>query len=447
MREVRKFASAKVKVYQRNTVSYKIETVLQHIGNTGVAGLEMSADGFDESSMEEEDDSGGEGSTFQDVNTRKRRRKARAETASKLVKVTEIKEDEFKVTVKLVEVEETFGNGNPMRLTKEISNKVGAVKLAKILRNGSLLIICKDAGQQAKALGIKKLNGKDVKCNITGERRVRGVITGIPVSISEEEIKDNMKRAKVSKVQRMKTNRDGIKSDSLSVLITFEGEKLPEKVYLGYMCYDVRAYVPPPLRCFKCQKFGHIAAVCKGKKRCSRCGGEHDYGECEEGAKVKCCNCGGEHSAAYGGCEASKKAQEVQKVKVVQGISYAEAVKKVSEEAQIVAQKRQETRNERPVQQQAVAQMRQEARKCEACDKVKEETMIVNKNDFVMFMAEVINLAIQARSRTERIKIVVQTAVKYLDVKGLQWETVQTTLEDRKENDDSQQSLPCFGPY
>ena len=43
-----------------------------------------------------------------------------------------------------------------------------------------------------------------------------------------------------------------------------------------------------------------------------------------------CCNCGGEHSSAYRGCEVSKKAEEVQRVRVAQGIGYAEAIKKVS---------------------------------------------------------------------------------------------------------------------
>ncbi len=71
--------------------------------------------------------------------------------------------------------------------------------------------------------------------------------------------------------------------DSLLVMINFDQEKLPEKVYIGFMCNDVRLYIPPPLRCFKCQRCGHIAAVCKGKQRCGKCGGDHEYGKCQEG--------------------------------------------------------------------------------------------------------------------------------------------------------------------
>lgn len=83
--------------------------------------------------------------------------------------------------------------------------------------------------------------------------------------------------------------------------------------------------VPPPLRCFKCQKHGHVAAVCKGKLRCGRCA-EHEDGKCERGAKLECCNCGGERTSAYRGCEVSKRAAEVQRVKMSKGITSAEAV-------------------------------------------------------------------------------------------------------------------------
>ena len=154
-------------------------------------------------------------------------------------------------------------------------------------------------------------------------------------------------------------NREGIKCDSLSGMITFKEEKLPEKIYIGYMCYNVRLYIPPPLRCFKCQRFGHVAAVCKGKQRCGRCGGDHEYGKCAAGTKLKCCNCGEEHSSAYRGCKVSKRAAEVQRIKTTQGISYAEAVKKVTGDAQIP----------RPN-----GTTQKEIKTCNGCDQLKEET-------------------------------------------------------------------------
>lgn len=182
----------------------------------------------------------------------------------------------------------------------------------------------------------------------------------------------------------------------------------------AYMRYDVRLYVPPPLRCFKCQKYGHVAAVCKSKQRCGRCAGEHEYGKCERGAKLKCCNCGGEHTSAYRGCEASKRAEEVQRVKASRGITYAEAVRKVGMQP-----------NDSSVK---VAD-RQKMRDCEGCARIKEDTLIVGKRQFILFMVDIINCTAQTDRKTEKIKIIVKAAEKYLGVEAIGWEEVEDILK------------------
>ena len=83
------------------------------------------------------------------------------------------------------------------------------------------------------------------------------------------------------------------------------------------------------MRCFKCQRFGHLAAQCRGKLRCAKCGSEHEYGQCGDNTELKCCNCGGQHSVAYGGCVKQKEAKEVQKYKITHKVSYAEAIKNI----------------------------------------------------------------------------------------------------------------------
>lgn len=54
--------------------------------------------------------------------------------------------------------------------------------------------------------------------------------------------------------------------------------------------------MPKRMRCYNCREFGHMAMSCKKRKRCARCGGEHDYGKYGEGVEPKCCNCGGKHT-------------------------------------------------------------------------------------------------------------------------------------------------------
>lgn len=283
-------------------------------------------------------------------------------------------EDEFKVFIKLLQEGNTFDEWSPIQLTKTLHKEIGEVRCAKKLRNGSLLVICKNEEQQQKAIKIDKLNGQRVKCSMAyGKKFVGGVISGIPLSESVDSVKEGINIVKVREAKRLKTRRNGNICDSLSIMLTFEEDKLPDKVFIGYMSYDVKVYIPPPLRCFKCQRYGHVAAICKGKQRCSKCSGEHEYGKCEEGVKLKCCNCGGEHNAAYGGCEANKRLQEVQRIKVVQGVSFAEATKKVP----------------RPVSIETISLKdgTKGVKGCAKCDKLKEDTLIVSKGDFVLFMA------------------------------------------------------------
>ncbi len=322
--------------------------------------------------------------------------------------------EQYKVFVKLGQEGTTFREWNPIQLTKglTLSKEIGEVRSAKILRNGQLLVFCKSEEQLKKAVKMSKIHGKPVQCSKANDKKlVRGVITGIPVNVQTDAIIANIKHVKVCEAKRLKTKRFGDICDSLSVMLTFEGETLPDKVFVGFMSYMVKLYIPPPLRCYKCQRFGHIAAVCKGKKRCSMCGRDHDYDECDK-VRKQCCNCGGEHSAAYQGCEFSKRAKEVQRIKVTEGISYSEAVKMVPRVNVIPKQNEgigNDTINEED-------------------GEISKDNLVVSKHDFVIFMVEIINCSAQTTSRTERIKIIVKAAEKYLGIKGMDWETVRDNL-------------------
>lgn len=89
------------------------------------------------------------------------------------------------------------------------------------------------------------------------------------------------------------------------------------------------------MRCYNCQEFGHIAKVCKGERKCARCGGGHEYGKCGERVLPKCCHCGGGHSIAFWGCIAKKGEIEVQPTRKEERMSYAEVKKAEGEEQSV----------------------------------------------------------------------------------------------------------------
>ena len=70
---------------------------------------------------------------------------------------------------------------------------------------------------------------------------------------------------------------------SLSVLLSFDVESLPDKVMLGYISCPVQALVPNTLHCYRCQAYGHVAAVCRREvPRCEKCAEGHETKECRD---------------------------------------------------------------------------------------------------------------------------------------------------------------------
>ncbi len=105
--------------------------------------------------------------------------------------------------------------------------------------------------------------------------------------------------------------------------------------HYSVMNYIVREYIPGPVKCFNCQMFGHVATRCMEKCICARCGGNHEYGKCEEGVQPKCCNCREAHSAAFRGFEVLNMEMDIQKRWVENKITYAEQQNKLNDKLQI----------------------------------------------------------------------------------------------------------------
>lgn len=128
----------------------------------------------------------------------------------------------------------------------------------------------------------------------------------------------------------------------------------------------------------------------------------------------KCCNCGGDHTAAYGGCPARRKAVVVPQVRTAKNLSYAEAVKEVEKESK---------------------------EKEKSQSSVQGETMIKSER-LVLFIAYVINCTEQAKNRTEKIKIIVKAAARFLNLRNLSWEKISAELSKIGEPPETISSSP-----
>ena len=55
-------------------------------------------------------------------------------------------------------------------------------------------------------------------------------------------------------------------------------------------------------RCFRCQRFGHLAWSCKETPRCGHCAGQHERQRCPSGVRARCLDCSGEHATGDRQC-------------------------------------------------------------------------------------------------------------------------------------------------
>ena len=301
--------------------------------------------------------------------------------------------------------------GNPVKISEEIGRIMCNVVTVKKMERGRLMVLFGSEGSRTKAMKVTSMSGRAVELFVPdGGVRLKGVIN-VEDDVSEEEIVRAVKE--VEEARRFKEGRR-------AVLVTFKPEikVLPADVLLGYMVYPVREFVRPPLRCYKCQRYGHVAAVCRGSRRCGKCGGDHEFAQCSVN-QVKCCNCGGEHITSFRGCSHHARAVKVEEVKEKGKISYAEAVKKVLEgevAEGISVERSNPTVPLPPVRKEILAKAAVDLR---------------NTRSFLAFIVDV--LARPSMSLSDRVRGVVQAAGDFLGMEGIDPGEIHSMVREKVE--------------
>ncbi|GFT66324.1 putative RNA-directed DNA polymerase from transposon BS [Trichonephila clavipes] len=114
---------------------------------------------------------------------------------------------------------------------------------------------------------------------------------------------------------------DLICTPEAEILEGFSGQGV---IQAGYLNCKIRPYIPNPLRCFKCQRFGHSQTSCRGQLTCSRCASVgHSSTDCT--LEPKCFNCSQSHSSDSKLCPKWKIEKQIQEIKTNNNISYQEA--------------------------------------------------------------------------------------------------------------------------
>ncbi|CAF4908438.1 unnamed protein product [Pieris macdunnoughi] len=180
----------------------------------------------------------------------------------------------------------TFGNFLKQNKFKNIIP--GSVK--RVGRNRLAVVFSdyKDANNflNCNLLETKKLKAFIPTFSVTRMRLVRGV----PVDCSVEEVQQNVSVpigcGNILKIRRL--NRKVKINDSVSwkpsetVVITFDGQVLPKRIFMCYNALPVEIYIYPTIQCYKCCRYGHTKVQCRSKTPiCYNCGGQHAGVSCD----------------------------------------------------------------------------------------------------------------------------------------------------------------------
>ena len=187
--------------------------------------------------------------------------------------------------------------------------------LEKIERAGkSLKIFCKSEDQKQKLMkGGLVLDSFPIEVTEPRHAKIqksqakisarkttsRGVIYNVPLDISEEEILEASGAIKVTRIKKWDGTR---KINTGTIFLDFEGETTPKQVKYEWLLFRVKPWINEPVRCYNCQKYGHMATKCTSKPVCSKCAGEHDSRNCTNDGPTKCTNCKDSHPASSKNC-------------------------------------------------------------------------------------------------------------------------------------------------
>ena len=172
---------------------------------------------------------------------------------------------------------------SPFAVQKGIQAVAGTLKSIKRLRDGSFLVECARKSQAMGLLKTTRFIDKPIRVSIhKALNSSRGVMCCRELSgMTETEIKMELQEQGVVEVHRVTVKRDTEKVPTNTLFLTFNTPELPKEIMVSYLKVKVALFVPNPIRCFNCNKFGHTSQCCKVAAKCPGCRKDEHEGWCE----------------------------------------------------------------------------------------------------------------------------------------------------------------------
>ena len=183
-------------------------------------------------------------------------------------------------------------------------------KTVKKTRNGNLLVNV-DSQRQAEII-LKMKTFHTMKCRAYPHEKLntsKGVIWSKELVLAtEEEIASALGKQVATNIRRISIRKGEEQIPTNSYILTFNQLRTHKEVKISYYPERVKQYVPVPLECFKCQKYGHHREACRERQTCAKCS-EKDLEHMEEKSlkEIRDANCQQDHPACARSCNVYKK--------------------------------------------------------------------------------------------------------------------------------------------
>lgn len=152
-----------------------------------------------------------------------------------------------------------------------------------------------------------------------------GIVRGVPVEWTLEELVQAVEVPPgFGQAIKKMENITPTWTPTQTVVLTFNGQKLPPCVYCFFSSLPVEVYVLPTIQCNKCCRFGHISSQCRSSPRCFVCSQPHEGITCDKQAST-CLFCSGPHPATDPHCPEHARQKSIKLVMSQESVSYLEA--------------------------------------------------------------------------------------------------------------------------
>lgn len=157
--------------------------------------------------------------------------------------------------VKSISPGSSFAKLNPFWIKKGIDAITMDIERVSKFQEDSLLVLTKSERGSLTLIKAKKFsNNMDIEVLAHPTlNNIQGIIFCPDLNSMDSE---SIRPQGIVNVHQMTKMINHIRKAIGLYVITFEAQKLPQYLKIGFSTVKVRTYIPNPLRCMRCQKFG-----------------------------------------------------------------------------------------------------------------------------------------------------------------------------------------------